>query len=266
MTGFRGVADTLYIPLEARIYVSKRYPDFFYDAKALELEQHIPNRSVRKNSMEYAFVASVARYFVLDLWVRDFCARHEQCNVVNLGVGLDTFAQRLDLPGAQLYGVDLPHVIDVRRALLSDDSRETMIAADILDLSWTKHIDCSLPTVLLAAGVFQYFTHDTVVSFINALGDVFSGPEVLFDATNKSGLAIANLYVRITGNKSAEMGFYVDDPVALANECHATVVEQRPFFTEARSILGKRVKPHVRLFTRIADKRRSALLVHLKLT
>ncbi len=27
-----GVADTLYIPLVARIYVSKRFPGYFYDS------------------------------------------------------------------------------------------------------------------------------------------------------------------------------------------------------------------------------------------
>ena len=36
-----GVEDTLYIPLVARIYASKRFPDFFYDEKSLELEEHI---------------------------------------------------------------------------------------------------------------------------------------------------------------------------------------------------------------------------------
>ena len=36
-----GIEDTLYIPLAARIYASKRFPYFFYDEKALELEEHI---------------------------------------------------------------------------------------------------------------------------------------------------------------------------------------------------------------------------------
>ena len=37
MQEYKGVADTLYIPLTARVYVSKRYPEYFYDEKALEL-------------------------------------------------------------------------------------------------------------------------------------------------------------------------------------------------------------------------------------
>ncbi|MFC2469734.1 MAG: class I SAM-dependent methyltransferase, partial [Negativicutes bacterium] len=33
----KGVADTLFIPLTARIYVSKRFPEYFYDKAALSL-------------------------------------------------------------------------------------------------------------------------------------------------------------------------------------------------------------------------------------
>lgn len=262
----QGVADTLYIPLEARIYVSKKFPDYFYDSKALELESHIPSRVVRKKSVQYAFVASVARYFVLDNWVREFHGRHGHCNIVNLGVGLETFAHRLDLPGAQLYGIDMPDVIERRRSMLSEGSDEIMIASDILDLSWVEQIDHSLPTLFIAAGVFHYLTHDQVVSLITALGDTFTEAELAFDATSKRGLMIANWYVRMTGNKSAKMEFYVGDPGALAEECNATLLENRPFFTETRQILGKRVKPHVRLFTRFSDGRNNARQIRLKLT
>ena len=38
---FDGVADTLYIPLAARVYVSKRFPEYFFDPKSLELEAAI---------------------------------------------------------------------------------------------------------------------------------------------------------------------------------------------------------------------------------
>ena len=56
----------LFIPLEARIFVSKKFPEYFYDEKALELECHISDRQIRKKSSEYAFMASVARYYNLD--------------------------------------------------------------------------------------------------------------------------------------------------------------------------------------------------------
>ena len=46
MGKFEGVADTLYIPLTARIYVSKHFPGYFYDEKALSLEKEMPYEEI----------------------------------------------------------------------------------------------------------------------------------------------------------------------------------------------------------------------------
>ena len=45
-SSLQGVEDTLYIPLYARIYASKRFPDYFYDEKALLLENHISLKKI----------------------------------------------------------------------------------------------------------------------------------------------------------------------------------------------------------------------------
>ena len=51
MSKFEGVADTLFIPLTARIYMSRRFPEYFYDAKAMELADELPqDNSIEKNS------------------------------------------------------------------------------------------------------------------------------------------------------------------------------------------------------------------------
>lgn len=62
----KGVEDTLYIPLVGRIYASKKFPEFFYDEKALSLEPHIPTDSIEKNSSEYFYMASVCRQHTID--------------------------------------------------------------------------------------------------------------------------------------------------------------------------------------------------------
>ena len=61
-----GVEDTLYIPLVARIYVSEKFPKFFYDGKALFLKQYIPKNLIEKNANEYFHMASVCRQDVID--------------------------------------------------------------------------------------------------------------------------------------------------------------------------------------------------------
>ena len=64
---------------------------------------------IREHSSEYTMLASVARYHVLDELVRSFAARYpDGCNVINLGAGLETMAQRLSLPAVTFYEIDLP--------------------------------------------------------------------------------------------------------------------------------------------------------------
>lgn len=91
----QGVPATLYIPLTARIYVSRRFPDFFCDPKALELASALPDDSIERRAKEYPHLASVCRYYHLDKMVQAFMERYSVCNVVNLGCGLETAYWRL---------------------------------------------------------------------------------------------------------------------------------------------------------------------------
>lgn len=47
MQKFEGVANTLFVPLVARINISKRFPEYFYDPKALELEPMLPDDATK---------------------------------------------------------------------------------------------------------------------------------------------------------------------------------------------------------------------------
>ena len=52
MSSLEGVSNTLFIPMEARIYASRRFPEYFYDRKALELEEKIPEElKVKHNDL-----------------------------------------------------------------------------------------------------------------------------------------------------------------------------------------------------------------------
>ena len=264
---FEGVADTLYIPLTARIYVSRRFPEFFYDPKSLELEGAIPGDSIQKGSNEYSMVASVSRYQNLDQMVRAFIAVHPVCNVVNVGCGLETMFWRVgpEAPGVRFYDMDLPEVIEVRRRILGEPKGETLIAGDAFDLSWADGIDTALPTLVIVSGVFQYFHNEDVLGFIADAKKVFADAELIFDATNTKGLEFANKYVRKTGNASALMRCAIDDPVAFAREAGCDLVEVRPFYTAARRTLKGKVGLYTRIAMVVTDRTGRAFILHLRL-
>ena len=264
---FEGVADTLYIPLAARVYVSKRFPEYFYDSKSLELEPAIPGSSIQKGSSEYTMIASAARYHNLDEMARSYIAKHPSCNVVNVGCGLETMFWRIgpDAPNANFYAMDLPDVIETRRRVLGEPEGESLIAGDAFDLSWASGIDAEIPTLIIVSGVFQYFHNADVLGFIADAKRVFSDAELVFDATNTKGLEYVNKYVKKTGNSSALMYCAIDDPAAFAREAGCELVEVRPFYTAARRILKGKVNLYTKIAMVVADRTGRAFILHMRL-
>ena len=264
---FEGVADTLYIPLTARIYVSKRFPEYFFDPKSLELEPAIPGDSIQKGSNEYTMIASCARYHNLDQMANAYAAAHPVCNIVNVGCGLETMFWRIgpDTPSARFYEMDLPEVIEVRRRILGASERDELIAGDAFDLSWADGIDTSLPTLVIVSGVFQYFHNADVLGFIADAKRTFADAELVFDATNTKGLEYANKYVKKTGNASALMYCAIDDPAAFARETGCELIEVRPFYTATRRILKGKVGLYAKVAMAITDRTGRAFLLYMKL-
>ena len=67
-------------------------------------------------------------------------------------------------------------------------------------------------------------------------------------------ITYANKYVKKTGNKDAEMHFWVDDPAAFAKKCGIRLMEQSPFFTAARRQLGRRLGLYTRIAMKVVDE------------
>lgn len=155
MNDFKGVADTLYLPLTARIYVSKHFPDYFYDEKALSLENEMPYDEITKKSGEYFEMAGACRFFVTDGIVRKFIDENVKCNIINIGCGLETsfFRIKPDATNVTFYETDLPEVIEMRKKVLGECDGEVLIPGDMFDFSWAEGIDKSKPALITVIGV-----------------------------------------------------------------------------------------------------------------
>ena len=82
----------------------------------------------------------------------------------------------------------------------------------------------------------------------------FTDAELIFDAMSSKAIGYANKYVRKTGNTSAEMHFWVDDPEAFASKCGIRLIEQKPFFTQARRDLKKKLSLYTRIAMKVVDE------------
>ena len=268
MNKFEGVANTLFVPLVARINISKQFPEYFYDEKALELEQYLP-KDADKGASEYSNMASVARYFNMDKTVLEFAKRYTECNIVYLGAGLETAYDRLnekiERRMVHWYAADLPEVIEARKKVFGQRINETLIAGDMFKLEWVKEMDNSLPTLLIVSGVFQYFHEEEIVAFIKACGKVFSKGEILFDATSESGLKFTNWFIKRTGNASAIMYFGINDSKEFADKCGTQLLEEKTFFPDALQMLGKKLGFVTKVSMKVAEKKKQVIILRLKL-
>ncbi len=266
MSKFEGVADTLFIPLTARVYISKRFPEYFYDPKALELERILTDSSIEQKSSEYTMLASVARYYNLDEMTEHFIAAHPKCNIVYLGCGLETAYYRIGNKTADFYEMDLPEVIEVRKKLLGEQENDKLIAGNLFDFKWADKIaDRTLPTLLIVSGVFQYFHEEEVLGFIEKAREELPDSELIFDATNSTGVKYCEKYVKKTGNMSAMMYFYVDDCEDFAKKAGVQLIEWRPFYTAARKIIGRKAGLYTRIAMKVCDDLGRAKILYLRL-
>lgn len=267
MNEFEGVANTLFIPLVARINISKKFPEYFLDSKALELEDSLPE-SASKGSFEYSDISSAARCYNMDKIVTVFAGRQRSCNVVYLGAGLETAYDRLRgrLTDVNWYQVDLPEVIEARKLVFGQREKETLIASDMFEMKWIKAIQSSLPTMLVVSGVFHYYHEEDVVGFIKRCEELLPESHMVFDTISESGLRFTNWFIRRTGNADSVMHFGVNDSNTFAEKCGVKLVEELTFFTDALRIIGRRVGFVTRLFMKIAERRKQVTILHLKLS
>ena len=266
MEKFEGVANTLFVPFVARINISKKFPEYFTDPKAVELESHLP-KDADKGSSEFNDMASVARYYNMDKMVSAFAQRHSLCNIVYLGAGLETAYDRLhkNFTSVKWYHQDLTEVIEARKRILGQRENETLIAGDMFKMKWVEKIDAKLPTLLVISGVFQYFHEEEIIKFIKNCAKAFPKGEMIFDSTSKSGLIYTNWFIKRTGNPDALMYFGIDDSKIFADKCGMELLEVRTFFPDALKMLGRKLKFITRVFMRISEMNKQVLILHLKL-
>lgn len=266
-TTFSGVEDTLFIPLIARTQISKIFPEYFYDEKVIEIAGILPQNLIAQNSSEYTLLASASRSVLMDDLIREFIKRHGKSNIVCIGCGLETTAWRLAdfKANALFYEIDFESVIKQREQILGKLENETLISGDVNKLNLSKYMDCSLPTFFVVSGVFEYFKEPDVLALIKKLQGEFKTSEMIFDTVSKSGLKIANNYVKKTGNTDAMMYFALNDCEDFAKSSGTRLIRQYPAFGKVSKSFKKKLKPYTKISMFVNDAFNMSFTLHLEL-
>ena len=236
------VSDTLYIPLLGRIYASKRYPEILYDEKAVSLWDRLPSTVQNMpGQTEYTLLASAIRSATIDRCIRFFLNQHSDGTIVNVGCGLETAYFRNDNAKTIWFELDLPEVLAVRSRYFPEQSRDRFLAYSLFDPEWMSIVQnvAKGPIMVIAAGIFYYFTEKQILDFINQLS-ALKPVELVFDAVSSMGIKGSRYYVKKSGKQDATMYFSVDKAELLAKKalCPVKVMEERKYFSLVSKAAG----------------------------
>lgn len=128
-----------------------------------------------------------ARY---DQYARDFISVHPDGVIVNLGCGLDSRFHRLDDGKIELYDLDFPDVIDLKRRLVDETDRYHFLPYSVMDFQWMDVFDSlkQRPFLFLAEGLFMYLKQEEVKILVNTLMTRFPGCELVSEVFNSAWL------------------------------------------------------------------------------
>jgi O-methyltransferase involved in polyketide biosynthesis len=188
-----GVAETLLITLYIRATESQRPDALIKDERAEALVRQLDPETLRKTlalTEDTGRLVLILKSREFDRFAQDFLGRHPDAVVVHIGCGLDTRFERVyseppDNGQVEWYDLDLPEVIDLRRALIGGEGgRYHLLAGSVLEDAWLEAVEPhrQRPFLFLAEGVFMYFTEAQVKSLVLRLKEHFPAAELVFDA------------------------------------------------------------------------------------
>ena len=175
-----GVPETMLWPLWNRAAEACREDRLIDDPMAAELVRRIDYDFRRSFGRPSVFHAVRAR--ACDDLVRDYLSRGPEAPViVSLGEGLETQLWRIGERELSWISVDLPEAIEVRRRLLPEDDRQTLVACSALDTAWMDNVPEGARPFISAAGLLMYFQEADVRDLLTRIAARFSGADLFFD-------------------------------------------------------------------------------------
>lgn len=216
---FNKKSSTLFIPMRGRIYSTENFPNILKDEEALKLKNKIPPE--KGNQSQYTYLASAIRSKNMDEYINTFLNNKHNGIILEIGCGLETtYFRHIINNDNQWYSMDLPEVIDYREQLIPIGDKQKLIKGDILKTDWINNIKNEIgnrPVLVIASGLFHYFTKEDVIKSIQNLM-IFENVELVFDALNYLGIKGVKRYMKQLGHDDTIMYFYVNDAKDLCLE------------------------------------------------
>ena len=170
---FGDIQETALIPLAIKASETARPNARIKDEKAKEIIDTL-GVDVSKYDPFLSHEGVVARTILYRKQLKELLKKYPDAVCINLGCGLDDRFTRVDDGNILWFNVDLPDAIEVRRKAFADTERCKSVVGDILNPEWTKQIPAAKTAIIVAEGLFMYFTKEQVQRILEILTDRFS--------------------------------------------------------------------------------------------
>jgi O-methyltransferase involved in polyketide biosynthesis len=198
------VPETLLWTLYHRAVEAQRPDAVLRDPMVVELVERIgfPFEERFGSGERFAQLQALrARCF--DNAVTRFLAERPDGTVVALGEGLETQFWRVDNGRVRWLTVDLPEVVELRRALLPESPRLHAIGRSAVDPTWLAEVDTAHGVLVTAQGLLMYLAPDDARLLVAHCAATFRGAGMVFDVVPRwlversrpGGLKTASGYV-----------------------------------------------------------------------
>jgi len=174
------VEKTLYIPLYAKAYVSRRgiilndpWAEKIWDREAFPLKG--------KAGSSWLALWLGMRAAVFDRWLKEEMISFPDSAVIHIGCGLDSRCKRVGTMGHMWFDVDFPQVICERQRFFEENDEYCMIAADVRQAEWIQKLPAASNAIAVMEGVSMYLSPEENIQLLQRLQERFEHLHVLID-------------------------------------------------------------------------------------
>jgi O-methyltransferase involved in polyketide biosynthesis len=193
-----GVSETALMTLHVRASEARRPDSIIDDPLAIQLAD-----SIEFDYAKFGFTRRqdmAVRALGYDRQTRRYLLDHPQATVVALAEGLQTSFYRLNSADVgdrfRWVTVDLPPMVELRRKLLPQSDRVTLIAQSALDFSWMDRIETEHGVFITAEGLLMYLQPAEALSLIAECAKRFPGGQMMFDLAPSGFAALSRRGMR----------------------------------------------------------------------
>lgn len=190
------ISETALITLRARAIESQKKNPVLQDDMGVECQKRLRklvSQEIEERIFKRKLPSSLTRHLALrarkyDSYTRTFIEGCPDGLVVSLGCGFDTRYWRISQKPWKYVEVDLPEVIEAKRAILDDSTQYLMIDGSVTEEAWIQKISSiqNDKVLFIAEGLFMYLPKDEAIRIFNRISTSFTKSQIAVEVVSES--------------------------------------------------------------------------------